>query len=174
MASVVTSPSQISRPSQSLAVHWTSAVQCRCAAGICVAASAADRRSHAAPAGNRGQVQGGAQAPVTTRARKQEEQLHGSANNTLQLHRGVSCSTRAGSDKQEERGLCPVARIRGTVPPGMAVRITRIEMIGSGCQQISMGPGSSIQQHTTARMSRASSDCGGGGKDWDKQNRSTH
>ena len=33
------------------------------------------------------------------------------------------------SDKQE-RGVEPVARIRGTVPPGIMERITRIEMIG--------------------------------------------
>ena len=111
--------------------------ECRCAAGI-VPASAAHRRSHAAPRGNRGQVQGGALAPVTTRAaRKQEEQLHGSANNTLYCRDHVARRGQGVTNKRRG-GLCPVARIRGTVPSGMAGRITSIEMIGSGCQQISM------------------------------------
>ena len=105
VASVVTSPSQISR--NPLLCTAATVRLCRCAAAGIVAASAADRRSHAeeAPPGKRGQVQGGARAPVTTRAaRKQEEQLHGSANNTLYCRDHVARRGQGVTNKR--RGGC--------------------------------------------------------------------
>ena len=94
--------------------------ECRCAAGI-VPASAAHRRSHAAPPGNRGQVQGGAQAPVTTRElANNKNNCTGRPQQYPSLHGGVSRSMLIVTNKrgvsapwQGKEGPCPLAWQRG-------------------------------------------------------------